>query len=90
MNKEDKEILSRINDYANVVLDGIDPQKVRISVQLEKLKPIMEEIAKERNCSIEDVFIKYMDLASEASVKQEKEFQNQMGPILKEGNKSPF
>lgn len=90
MNKDDIEILSRINAYANEVLDGIDPQKVRISVQLEKLKPVMVEIAKEKNCSVEDIFIKYMDLASNASVKQEKDFQDEMRPILKDGNQFPF
>lgn len=79
MNKEDQELLYRIQAYSEVVLAGIDPQKVQISVQLEKLKPIMEELAKERNCKVEDIFIKYMDLASLASVQKEQEFQNDLG-----------
>lgn len=67
MTEENKNLLARINAYADSVLGEIDPQKVPVSTQLEKLKPIMEEIAKEKNMSLEDVFILYMDLQSEAS-----------------------
>ncbi|MDD2972021.1 MAG: hypothetical protein PHE02_07825 [Lachnospiraceae bacterium] len=70
-------MLDRINDYANEVLADIDPQKTQISVQLEKLKPIMEELAKEKNMKLEDIFIKYMDLASEASIQRENDFQEE-------------
>ena len=45
MNKEDEKFLNRINEYADKVLDGIDPQKTQVSFQLEKLRPIMEELA---------------------------------------------
>lgn len=71
MNDEDKEMLSRINAYAEKALGDIDPQKTRISFQLDQLKPVMQEIADEKNMSIEDVFIKYMDLASIVSAKQD-------------------
>lgn len=81
MTQEEKEMLDKINDYANEVLADINPQKTRISFQLEKLKPIMEEIAKEKNMVVEDVFIKYMDLASEASVKRENEFKEEFRDI---------
>lgn len=64
MNEEDREMLARINDYSESVLGEIDPQKTPISFQLDKLKPIMQEIASEKGISLEDVFIKYMDLAS--------------------------
>jgi len=67
MTAEHKEILDRINKYAEDVLGEIDPQKVQVSVQLEKLKPVMEEIAAEKGMSLTDVFILYMDIASEAS-----------------------
>ena len=77
MTEQDKVFLDRINDYANEVLADIDPQKVQVSVQLEKLKPVMEELAAETGMALEDVFIKYMDLASEASVKREKDFQDE-------------
>ena len=79
MTPEDKEILDRINEYSETVLKDIDPQKTRISFQLDKLKPIMEEIAKEKNMNVEDVFIKYMDLASTHSVNMENEFKDKFG-----------
>ena len=44
MTNEHREILQRINAYSEQVLGQIDPQKVQVSVQLDKLKPIMEEI----------------------------------------------
>jgi len=67
MTDENRKILERINQYAENVLGEIDPQKVQVSVQLEKLKPVMEEIAAEKGMSLEDMFILYMDIASEAS-----------------------
>ena len=67
MTEEHRKILERINQYADNVLGEIDPQKVQVSVQLEKLKPVMEEIAVEQGISLEDMFILYMDIASEAS-----------------------
>lgn len=76
MTEQDKEFLQEINDYANEVLADIDPQKVQVSVQLEKLKPVMEKLAAQTGMSLEDVFIKYMDLASEAGAKREQEFQD--------------
>lgn len=75
MTQENKEILDRINAYAEEALADIDPQKTRISFQLEALKPIMQEIADEKGMSVEDIFILYMDLASEAAVDAEKELQ---------------
>ena len=67
MTDENRKLLERINNYAENVLGEIDPQKTQVSVQLEKLKPIMEEIAAEKSMSLEDMFILYMDLQSEAS-----------------------
>ena len=40
--------------------------------------PILKEIAKESGASTEDVFIRYMDLASEAMVKTEEKLQESM------------
>lgn len=77
MTDEQKNILSRINAYAEKVLGNVDPQKVQVSVQLEKLRPIMEEIAGEKNMSLEDFFILYMDLQSEASVSMQQQFQEE-------------
>lgn len=79
MTKEDAAFLDRINEYADEVLQGIDPQKTQVSYQLEKLRPIMEELSKETGMDLDDVFIKYMDLASERSVVTERKFQNTVG-----------
>lgn len=70
LSEEDKDILTRINAYSEKVLGDIDPQKTRVSFQLDKLKPIMQEIADEKGMALEDLFIKYMDLASIVSAKQ--------------------
>lgn len=81
MTDENRQLLARINSYAESVLGDIDPQKVQVSVQLEKLKPVMEEIAKERGVSLEDIFILYMDLQSEASVASEQKLRDQLGDL---------
>ena len=70
LSDEDRDMLARINAYSESVLGEIDPQKTRVSFQLDKLKPIMLEIADEKGMTLEDVFIKYMDLASVVSAKQ--------------------
>lgn len=79
MTTEDFTFLNKINKYAEEVLGEIDPQKTHVSEQLDKLRPIMEDIAKETNTPLEDVFIRYMDLASEAKVLAEKEMKAKMG-----------
>lgn len=86
MTPEDKEILDRINEYADKVLKDFDPQKTRVSFQLEKIKPIMEEIATEKGISVEEIFIKYMDLASQITVDKETKFQNTVGNMTKYGD----
>ena len=75
MTKEQEVMLTRIQKYAEEVMADIDPQKTRISYQLEQLKPIMETIAKEQGRPVEDIFIEYMDLASEFSVAQDQKFK---------------
>ena len=82
MTDENRKIWERISIYAEEVLKDIDPQKTQVSVQLDALRPVMEEIAKEKSMSLEDVFILYMDLASEAGVEAEAKFQMDM----EEGN----
>lgn len=69
LDADDKNMLDRINAYAEQVLGDIDPQKTPISFQLDKLKPVMQEIADEKGVSLEDIFIRYMDLASMVSAK---------------------
>ncbi|MEY8523645.1 hypothetical protein AALA90_11595 [Lachnospiraceae bacterium 38-10] len=80
MTSEEREMFTRIREYADEALKDFDtdPQKTPISFQLQKLRPVMQEIAMEKRMSVEDVFIKYMDLASEDAVEREKQFQESL------------
>ncbi len=89
MTDEHRKILERINAYANEVMGDIDPQKVQVSVQLDKLKPIMETIAKEQNMSLEDFFILYMDIQSEASCLTDQKMRDQLQD-LNSGDGTPL
>lgn len=89
MTDENREILNRINAYAEQVMGDIDPQKVQVSVQLDKLRPIMEEIAAEKNMSLEDFFILYMDIQSEASCLSDQKLRDQLQD-LNDGDGSPL
>lgn len=80
MTSEDREFLDTIMNYADEVMPDIDPQKVRVSEQIEKLRPILQELAMKHKMSVEDTFIKYMDLATEHAIK----YQNQMNEQFKE------
>ncbi|MFT3985501.1 MAG: hypothetical protein QM697_16480 [Lachnospiraceae bacterium] len=82
MNTEERIFLDRINNYAEQALKDIDPQKTQISAQIEKLKPIMETLADEMQLSVEDIFIKYMDLASEASIDIDNRLKEQLDPDM--------
>ncbi|MCR5301697.1 MAG: hypothetical protein K6E49_04590 [Lachnospiraceae bacterium] len=79
MTVEDMEFLKKINDFAEKELGDIDPQKTHVSEQLEKLRPIMQKLAMEYKMEVEDVFIRYMDLASEANVTADREFRDRFG-----------
>lgn len=81
MTNEHRKILQRINAYSESVLGNIDPQKVQVSAQLEKLKPVMEEIANELNMSLADVFILYMDLQTEASMESQRKLKDTLQDI---------
>ena len=81
MTNEERAMLARINAYAEDVLGEIDPQKVQVSLQLEKLKPVMQEIANEQGVSITDIFIKYMDLQTEASCKSQQKLADSLSDI---------
>lgn len=80
MTAEDREFLQTIMDYADEIMPDIDPQKVRISEQIDKLRPVLQELAMKHKMSVEDTFIKYMDLATEHAIK----YQNQMNEQFKE------
>ena len=81
MTKEQREMLTRINEYAEKVMADIDPQKTPISYQLDKLTPIMKEIAEEKQMALSDIFIEYMDLASEAALEMENKLQESLKDI---------
>ena len=81
MTDENRKMLERINAYAENTLGEIDPQKVPVSVQLEQLRPVMEEIAAEKGMSLEDVFILYMDLQSEASCATNQKLKDSLQDI---------
>ena len=80
MTDDERIFLDRINKYAEEVLKDIDPQNTHVSVQLEKLRPVMDELATELNIPVEDVFIRYMDLASLQGVEAENRYREDLGP----------
>ena len=77
MTAEDIEFLNTIQDYADKVMPDIDPQKVQISEQLQKLRPIIQELAMKHKMTVEDTFIKYMDLATERAVSYENKMNSE-------------
>ena len=89
MTDENRAILKRINDYAEQVMGDIDPQKVPVSAQIEKLRPIMQEIADEKNMALEDVFILYMDIQSGASCATQQKLSEELQD-LNDGNGMPI
>ncbi len=90
MTKEDREFLNQIMEYANEVMGDVDPEKVRISEQLEKLRPILQKLAMVYKMPVEDVFIKYMDLATEAALEQNRKFEDDYKEILGDTPKPKF
>ena len=78
LTEKDKIFLDRITSYANDVMPDVNPQKTPISAQLEKLMPIIKQIAEEEKVPVENIFIKYMDLASEASVETNKKIKKKL------------
>lgn len=62
---EKLKIAERINLYADEKLRDVDRKAVPISIQLDLLKPVMEEIAAEYGKSISDIFVIYMDANTE-------------------------
>lgn len=82
MTTEDREMLNRIMQYADEVMPDVDPEKVRISEQIDKLRPVLQQIAMEKAMPVEEVFIKYMDLATENAVEYEQKMKADFGDIM--------
>ncbi|MBO4846022.1 MAG: hypothetical protein J5525_06915 [Lachnospiraceae bacterium] len=82
MTAEDIEFLNTIQEYADKVMPDIDPQKVQISEQLQKLRPILQELAMKHKMTVEDTFIKYMDLATERAVNYENKMNDEFEGVF--------
>lgn len=82
MTAQDREFLNQINAFAEENMANVDPEKVRISEQLDMLRPILEKLAMAYSLPIEEVFMKYMDLATEAAVEREAKFKEEFKYIL--------
>ena len=81
MTDKDLAIIKRINAYAEEALKDIDPQNTRTGFQIQQLTPILKDIAKEEGITLEDMFIKYMDLQSEYIANKEQNFQDDIKDI---------
>ncbi|MGN1147008.1 MAG: hypothetical protein ACI4TB_01210 [Lachnospiraceae bacterium] len=90
MTAEDRKILARINKYAESVMADIDPQKVQVSSQIEKLRPILQEIADEQGVSLEDFFIRYMDLQSESACLADQKLRGSLEDVFEDDGEHPF
>lgn len=82
MTDADRTMLKRIMDYADEVMPDIDPEKVKVSEQIDKLRPVLQQIAMEQSMPVEDVFIKYMDLATEHALEYEQKMKDDFGDIM--------
>ena len=90
MTKDDKVIIERINAYAEEVLKDIDPQKTRTGFQIQQLTPILKTIAKELNLSLEDMFVKYMDLQTEFAKEKQDQFHEDFKDLGVLDMETPF
>ena len=90
MTKQDREFLGQIMAYADEVMGDVDPEKVRVSEQIEKLRPILQKLAMVYKMPVEDVFIKYMDLATEAAIEKNNKFEEDYREILGDNPKPKF
>lgn len=84
MTKEDSIFLNTIQEYADKVMPDIDPQKVQISEQLQKLRPILQDLAIQHKMTVEDTFIKYMDLATERAVDYENKMNGEFEGVFEQ------
>ncbi len=82
MTVEDREMFNRIMEFADEAMPDIDPEKVKVSEQIDKLRPILQTIAMERSMPVEEVFIKYMDLATEHALEYEQKMKDDFGDIM--------
>lgn len=84
MTAEDREFLNQIYTFINEKLTDMDPdpQKTPVSEQIAALRPILQDLAIKYKMPVEDAFIKYMDLASEAAVERDRDYKAQFEDVL--------
>ncbi len=90
MTAEDRKFLARINKYAEEAMADIDPTKVQVGAQLDKLRPVLQEIAEEQGVPLEDIFIRYMDLQSEAACLTDAKMRAEFADEINSGNGNPI
>ena len=73
-----KRMIDEIQDYADVVLKDVDKEQVPVSIQIEMLKPKMQELSEKYAVDIADVFVIYMDGISQIQAQKESEFRQKM------------
>ena len=82
MTEQDREFLNQINAFVEEHMADVNPEQVRISEQLDMLRPILQKLALVHAMPVEEVFMKYMDLATEAAVERERKFKEEFKEIL--------
>ena len=82
MTEQDREFLNQINAFVEEHMANVNPEQVRISEQLDMLRPILQKLALVHAMPVEEVFMKYMDLATEAAVERERKFKEEFKEIL--------
>lgn len=75
LTEKDRLFLKQVTRYAQEAMPGQDPRNIRVCVQLDQMMPVFQEIAAKEGVSIEDIFIRYMDLASEAMAADEEKLK---------------
>lgn len=79
MTRNDKKrMIDEIQDYADIVLKDVDKEQVPVSMQIEMLKPKMQEMSEKYNIELTDVFVIYMDGISEIQAEKEAQFQQKV------------
>lgn len=75
LTEKDRLFLEQVTRYAQEAMPGQDPRNIRVCVQLDQMMPVFQKIAAKEGVSIEDIFIRYMDLASEAMAADEEKLK---------------
>ena len=79
MTRNDKlRMVDAIQDYADTVLKGVDKEQVPVSMQIEMLRPKMQEMAQTYGIELTEVFVIYMDEISKAQAQKEAQSQQEM------------